>query len=72
MVMRTRTAVPPFNEKYVVGKLTIRMNRVHRRPRMPNRVAAKSEKIPPRGRDTMFIIPKDAAMTPALMIDTPK
>jgi len=33
---------------------------------MPNNLAATSDAYPPKGRATMFAIPKDAAMIPAV------
>ncbi|KAL4295802.1 hypothetical protein GQ457_12G010500 [Hibiscus cannabinus] len=43
-----------------------RMYRFQRRPRMPNRRAAISDKNPPMGRAKMFAMPKVAAIVPAV------
>lgn len=43
-----------------------KMYKFHRRPRIPNRRAAVSDKNPPMGRAKMFAIPKVAAMVPAV------
>src|SRR5262249_8213675 len=43
-----------------------RIQRVHNRPLIPKRRAAMSDIKPPKGRDTMFGMPKVAAMVPAV------
>jgi len=43
-----------------------RIQRVHNLPLMPNNLPATSEAYPPKGRATMFAIPNEAAMIPAV------